>query len=195
MASGCSVGRNKGAILFPDDTFVSPQHAAFRVKDGHLYVRDEQSVSGVFVSIPQQENIPILGSFCAGQRLFRYLGSVERRPAEPGRALTYGAPVPLGSILYALEEILVGGRSGRIFTSPGPILTLGLAGCDLSFPSDVGMASRHCELSPLPNGALLRDLSGGLGTFVRLQPQQERLLHGGDRVRIGQQTLQVEVSG
>lgn len=134
------------------------------------------------------------GMFSAGMRLFRYLGAVERRAAEPGHPLVYGAPVPLGSALYALEELLVGGRSGRIVTSHGPTLSLGLSNCDLSFPQDLGMASRHCELSPLPNGALLRDLSGGLGTFVRLLPQQERLIRAGDRVRIGQQTLQIEVS-
>jgi hypothetical protein len=37
---------------------------------------------------------------------------------------------------------------------------------------------------------MIRDLSGGLGTFVRFVG--ERTLKPGDRVRIGQQTLQVE---
>jgi len=40
---------------------------------------------------------------------------------------------------------------------------------------------------------VLRDLSGGLGTFVRLAIQ-ERPLKSGDRVRIGQQTLSVEMA-
>ncbi len=32
--TGCVVGRNRGAILLPDDTFVSALHATFLVKDG-----------------------------------------------------------------------------------------------------------------------------------------------------------------
>jgi len=59
--------------------------------------------------------------------------------------------------------------------------------------NDAQLAARHCEISPAPQGAVLRDLSGGLGTFVRLTAQ-ERPLKQGDRVRIGQQTLTVELA-
>jgi pSer/pThr/pTyr-binding forkhead associated (FHA) protein len=73
----------------------------------------------------------------------------------------------------------------------GPILTVGQSKCDLSFANEDGMAPRHCELSPMPTGAMIRDLSGGLGTFVKVSG--ERQLKAGDRMRVGQQTLQVEL--
>jgi pSer/pThr/pTyr-binding forkhead associated (FHA) protein len=193
MANGCSVGRTKGAILFPDDVHVSAQHAAFRIREGQLTVKDESSASGVFVSMRAQETLPPGGSFVVGQRMFRFLGFLEPAAPESDNPRLYGAPLPLQGNLWGLEEVLTGRRPGRAVATAQPLLTIGLAGCDVNFPGEPGFAPRHCELTASAEGALLRDLSGGLGTFVRLGPQ-ERILQAGDRVRIGDQTLLVEVS-
>lgn len=190
--SGAQVGRSKGVILFPDDPFVSPLHATLTSKDGKLVVRDEASTSGVYVSINGHETISPDSYFATGLRLFHYLGAIE--PAPPvvqGRLQIYGAPLPANQPHYSLEEILLGARPGRTVITGGPIVTVGQAKCDLSFPNDEGMAPRHCELTPTATGATIRDLSGGLGTYVRVSG--ERALKAGDRVRIGQQTLQVEL--
>jgi pSer/pThr/pTyr-binding forkhead associated (FHA) protein len=185
------VGRARGAILFPDDPFVSPHHATFLLREGRLYIRDESSVSGVFVAVREQ---PLRAGSCfaAGQRLFRYLGPLAA-PArrEPGQPLVYGAPVP-GASLHGVEEVIVGGRSGRAVVSGEALLTIGQQQCDLSYPGDPTLAMRHCELAPQGATALLRDVSGGLGTQVRLEAGVERPLAAGDRVRIGMQLMQVE---
>jgi pSer/pThr/pTyr-binding forkhead associated (FHA) protein len=193
--TGCVVGRQRGAILFADDAFVSPLHATFLVKDGALFVRDESSASGVFVTVAGTEALAPRALFSAGQRLFRFTGRLELPPPVAGRPAIYGAPVPLGQAVYGVEEVLVGGRAGRAVVTAAPLLTIGQAHCDLSFPGDEGLAGRHCELSPTPTGALLRDLSGGLGTYLRLAPGVERPLRPGDRVRLGQHVLQVETLG
>ncbi|WP_267968999.1 FHA domain-containing protein [Myxococcus stipitatus] len=190
--TGCVVGRQRGAILFPDDGFVSPLHATFLVKDGALFVRDESSASGVYVTVAGTEAISARTLFSAGQRLFRFTGRLEIPAPAAGRPIIYGAPVPLGQAVYGVEEVIVGGRGGRAVVTAAPLLTLGQAHCDLSFPGDEGLAGRHCELSPTPTGALLRDLSGGLGTYVRIPAGEERPLRPGDRVRLGQHVLQVE---
>jgi len=193
--TGCVVGRQRGAILFPDDAYVSPLHATFLVKDGALFVRDESSASGVFVAVAGTEALAPRTLFSAGQRLFRFTGRLELVPPVAGRPHVYGAPVPLGQAVYGVEEVLVGGRAGRAVVTAAPLLTLGQANCDLSFPGDEGLAGRHCELTPTPTGALLRDLSGGLGTYIRLASGLERPLRPGDRVRLGQHVLQVENLG
>lgn len=190
-ATGAQVGRSKGAILFPDDPFISPLHATLIIRDGKLLVRDENATSGVYVSITSTETIPANGTFCTGLRLFRFAGAVE--PAPPWNktdVLVYGATVPNGQVHYAVEEVMLGDRGGRCLLSPGPVLTVGQGRCDFSYPNDEGLAPRHCEISPLPDGAMIRDLSGGLGTYVRVSG--ERAIKAGDRLRIGQQTLQVE---
>jgi pSer/pThr/pTyr-binding forkhead associated (FHA) protein len=188
-SQGCQVGRSRGAILFPDDPFVSPLHALFSIREGKLFVRDEGSNSGVLVTV-HQELIPPGALFAAGNHLFRYAGTLEPVPPVTGRPVVYGAPLP--QALYLVEELLVGGRAGRAVVTHGPLLTIGQSLCDLSFPGEEGLAPRHCELTPTPAGAMLRDLSGGLGTYVHLAGG-ERALNPGDRVRIGDQILQVEI--
>lgn len=191
-ATGAQVGRSKGVILFPEDPFVSPLHATLSVRDGKLFVRDENSTSGIYASIAGQETVPAGGLFCTGLRLFRYVGAIEPAPAwNRLDVLVYGAPVPNGVVHYSIEEVLLGDRPGRCIITPGPVLTIGQGRCDFSFASDEGLAPRHCEVAPLPTGAMIRDLSGGLGTFVRIAG--ERPLKAGDRIRVGQQTLQVEL--
>ncbi len=191
------VGRGKGAIVFPEDVHLSTHHATLLLKDGKLFIRDESSLSGVFVSVGgTQEPLPVGGYFCAGARLFRYVGQlVAPRAVAAGAPQIYGAPVPSGQPLYGLEEILEGGRAGRATVTPGPLLTIGQGHCDLSYPKDSTLAARHCEVTPGPAAGQIRDLSGGLGTFVRIPAMTERLLQPGDRVRLGEQILQVELVG
>ena len=191
--TGCTVGRTRGAILFGDDAFVSAQHASLVVRDNALFVRDEGSASGVYVTIPGSELLLPMSFFIVGQRLFRFLGKLEAPPPLAGRPTVYGAPVPPGQGVYGVEEVLVGGRSGRTVVTSAPLLTIGQANCDFSYTQEEGMAGRHCELSFTPGGAQLRDLSGGLGTYVRLASGVERQVRAGDRVRLGQHIVQVEV--
>ncbi|MFL5359247.1 FHA domain-containing protein [Archangium sp.] len=193
--TGCTVGRTRGAILFADDVFVSAQHATFLIKDNVLHVRDESSASGVYVTIPGTETLPPLSFFSIGQRLFRFLGKLEAPPPLAGRPTVYGAPVPPGQGVYGVEEVLVGGRAGRTVVTSAPLLTIGQANCDFSYPQEEGLAGRHCELSFTAAGAQLRDLSGGLGTFVRIPSGVDRPLRSGDRVRLGQHLVQVELVG
>lgn len=190
--AGFVLGRSRGAILFPDDPFISAHHATFTVRDGRLFVRDENSASGVYVTIHGQELVAPQGCFVAANRLFRFTGGIQPTPPPPGRPIIYGAPVPTSQALFGVEEVLVGGRPGKAVVTAAPLLTIGSAKCDLSYASEEGLAPRHCELSPQLPQAMLRDLSGGLGTFVRLQPAVDRPLTPGDRLRVGEQILEVE---
>lgn len=190
--NGVQVGRSRGVVLFPEDPFVAPLHATLFVRDGKLYVQDEGSSSGVFASISQTETIAPGASFSAGLRLFRFGGVLEPQPPwNRVDVLVYGAPLPHSQVHYAIEEVLLGDRPGRCVITPGPVLTIGQGRCDLSYPGDEGLAPRHCEIAPMPTGAMIRDLSGGLGTYVRIH--RERALKPGDRLRIGQQTIQVDL--
>lgn len=190
--TGAVVGRTRGAILFPDDLHVSGLHASLIVRDGVLHVRDEGSTSGVFIAIGAPEPLPERGYFSAGNRLFRYAGVLVAPPGfASGRVLSFGAQLTPGQPTYAIEEIMLGGRTGRSILGSGPALTIGQTRCDFSFPAEPSLAPKHCEVVPQKSGALLKDTSSGLGTFLRLLPGVERPLGSGDRLRIGQQILQV----
>lgn len=189
--AGVVIGRTRGSILFGEDPTVSAQHATLLVKEGGLFVRDEASLSGVYVTVAR-EPIASNGFFSAGRRLFRFSGPHLPPGPVAGRPHVYGVPVPQGQPLFLLEEILIGGRPGRAIFSSSTLITVGQTACDLSFPGDQELAVRHVEVTPNATGATVQDLSGGLGTFVRIQPGTERPLHPGDRVRIGQQVLRIE---
>lgn len=190
-ATGITVGSARTALVF-EDPFVSAHHATLLVRDGVLHVRDEASVSGTLVSIAGQEVLPPGACFSAGPRLFRYGGTVVPPIPVAGHPIAYGAPTPSGQALYLVEELLSGGRPGRAIASGGPLITFGYGPCDFSVPQEEGLAARHCELSPGPASALLRDLSGGLGTYVRLAPRTERALRIGDHLRFGQHIIRIE---
>lgn len=190
--NGAQVGRARGVILFPDDPFISPLHATLSVRDGQLWVRDEASTSGVWVSLSGPETLAPGAQFALGLRLLRYCGSTPAPgPALPGQVLVYGAPFPGPGPVFRFEEVLLGGRSGRAVVSGASQTTFGQSGCDWNFPQDEAIAPKHAEVSTTAAAAVLRDLSGGLGVFVRVQT--ERALKQGDRLRMGQQTLQVEL--
>jgi pSer/pThr/pTyr-binding forkhead associated (FHA) protein len=192
-ASGCQIGRSRGVVLFPEDATVAPHHATLSIRDGRLSVRDEGTVSGVLVSIGAQEMLYPSGFFSVGKRLFRYLGALaSAAPLTPGQPTIYGAPISTGQALYGMEEVLLGGRPGRAVVSPGPMLTVGQQHCDFNYAGEEGIAPRHCEIIPSATSASLRDLSGALGTFVRIGAGVERVLNPGDRFRIGEQILQVD---
>jgi len=192
LSQSCQIGKSRGQILFSEDPYLSPLHASLTVRDGRLYIKDENSASGTFVSVPGQEQIQQNAHFSAGLRLFRFMGLLNApQSARSGAAIIYGAPLPPGHVVYGVEEVLAGNRGGRAVVTGGALLTIGTSKCDLTYAGDDGMATRHCELSPTPSGALLRDLSGGFGTFVRLSGT-ERALNPGDKIRLGNQVLQVE---
>src|SRR5215475_5305043 len=192
LAPHTVIGRTRGTLLVPEDPFISPQHATLWVRDGRLHLRDEASASGVFVGVATQELVVPGGYFCLGDRLFRYLGALPPAAISPAGTIVYGAPLPPGGTCYVLEERLVGGRSGAAFVSAQPLISIGRKDCDISFPDDDTLAPRHCELTPIADGAVLRDLSEGLGTLVRLQPGVERPVKLGEQIRVGQAVMRFE---
>lgn len=190
--SGQSIpaGRSKGLLLFPNDTFVAPLHCTFFNRDGKLFVRDEGSPSGTFVSVGK-ELLPPNTFFAVGDTLMRYLGPLPS--PVPANVLHYGAPLP-PTPLYLVEEILEGLRPGRCLARTGPTMAVGQAGCEFLVTNDPAVAPRHCELTFNPQGATLRDLGSPGGTFVRLAPGGDRELKVGDQVRLGNELLKVEAA-
>src|SRR6185295_9187823 len=84
LSQSCQIGRSRGQILFAEDPFLSPLHASLTVRDGRLFIKDENSASGTFVSVPGQEQIQQNAHFSAGLRLFRFMGLLN--PRQGGRA-------------------------------------------------------------------------------------------------------------
>lgn len=66
-----TLGRERGDILFPEDGYVSGQHARVELRDGKFYLADLDSSNGTFVRVRGERAVKAGGSILIGQQLFR----------------------------------------------------------------------------------------------------------------------------
>jgi ribosomal protein L40E len=184
-------GRLDCPILFPEDPFLSPQHANFFYRSGTLHVRDEGSINGVFLRIVGSTLLGLGASFLVGEQLLTLLpyGPISD-DAEGDGTYFYASPRRPGR--FRLGQTLRGGGLGRAVVLADAPLTLGREGNDLDFPEDPFISGRHAEVAVASDSsATLTDLGSRNGTFVRVHGDHQ-LAHG-DYVFIGQQLLRVEI--
>lgn len=187
------VGRTEGAILFPEDTLVSPRHANFIYRDNRLFVRDEESINGVFLRIKQPAPLVPGALFLIGEQLLTVEACAPDLGPQPDAEGTYFYASPRRASKMKLIQKLRGGETGIIVRARGDALTIGREGNDVNFPDDPFISGRHAEVSIDADGRFtLTDLGSKNGTFVRIE--EEVLLTHGDYVFVGQQLLRVEVA-
>jgi len=189
-----SIGGSAAHIGFGDDAFVAPHAATLAFVDERLVLRDEGSANGVYLRVREPVALEPFDLFVAGERLLRYDGPVEVPEGVDADPPFLGAPRPEGAIVR-VTEVLSGARTGRTCYRSAPSISIGRAGCDLNFPADALLASRHAEIRFGEDGtALLADVAeGGSGVFLRVRPQQPVELQAGDVLRVGQQQLRLEL--
>jgi pSer/pThr/pTyr-binding forkhead associated (FHA) protein len=185
------VGR-EGQLIFPDDPFVSPRHANFFYRDGHLVVRDEGSLNGVYVRIRGSVPIKPMNTFLAGEQLFRLevVEGVSDDAPEPDGTCFYASPRKESS--FRLCQVFRGDAVGMCVHANGNSMTVGRDGADLNFPEDLFMSGEHCRIDRKGNDFTLTDLNSRNGTYVRIA--EERVLEHGDYVFIGRKLLRVEMN-
>jgi len=187
------VGRTDGAILFPEDPLVSPRHANFFYREGRLFVRDENSVNGVFLRIRTPARLDSGAVFLVGEQLLQVEALPPDFGPQPDAEGTYFYASPKRTSKMRVIQRLRGGEIGLIVRARGDSITLGREGNDLNFPDDPFISGRHAEVSISPEGVFaVTDLGSKNGTFVRIA--DESPLEHGDYVFLGQQLLRVEIS-
>lgn len=181
-------------IELGDDLFVAPHAATLAFVDDRLVLRDEGSVNGVYVRLRGPALLEPGDLFVAGDHLFRYDGVVDLPWGAEGDTPLLGAPRPQGTA-FRVVEVLAGGRTGRTCHRSGSI-ALGRSGCEMNFPSDGQLATRHAEIRIAEDGSaeLVDPGHGPAGVFLRVRPRQHVDLLGGDMLRLGDQLLRVEAA-
>ena len=186
-------GRTQGMILFPDDRFLSQRQAAFVVRDGRVFLRDEGSLNGVYVRLRAPTELQDGDMFLCGEELLRYEVLTMPRPAElvgEDGTVFYGTPLRDG-IGCRVVQVLLGGRMGMVYIPTKPQTLIGREGCDISFPRDRFISGRHTKLEVQGRAFTLHDLGSKNGTYLRIR--HERELTDGDFVFLGQQLFRVEI--
>jgi hypothetical protein len=94
---------------------------------------------------------------------------------------------PLGKVRLPAATLMVRNRvepvvSDREFTiGKGKENTLTIV--------ELGVSRRHAKIRPQPNGYMLYDLVSSTGTFLNGKRIEQSVLHDGDKIRIGPETL------
>lgn len=184
-------GRKSGAILFPEDTYLSPRHANFFYEAGRLHVRDEGSLNGIFTRVREPALLRDGDVFLAGEELLRVdLGGFAGHLVGADETQFFASPQPERP--YCITQVFEGGRTGLRLHARGESLSIGREGCDLNFTQDRFISGRHCRVEFGPQGAVVSDLQSRNGTYARVQGQRE--LRHGDYLFLGKQLLRVEIS-
>ena len=182
------VGRDTGGI-FAGDSYLSPKHATFTMRNGHLSVRDENSLNGTFVKLEHEAPVELRTGdmFRIGQEIVRF-EALAPQPASPDGVERLGSPAKG----YVGRLALVIGRdvTGNAFPVPESGVHLGRERGDILFPEDGYVSGLHCRIRNENGKVFLTDLGSSNGTFLRLTTQ-EADLRNGDEILMGQQLFRV----
>lgn len=180
------LGRTDGDFRFPHDATVSPAHAAFRVQDGALLVRDLRSLNGTFVRINPEVALSAGDVFKCGEQYVRFDPlnwlAVADEPSFRG--------TPRRAWRYQLTQLLESGHAGVVHCALKASTVLGREGCDMNFPTDRFISGVHAQVEQQGQTFQLIDLSSSNGTFIKLKSEIQLVL--GDSLFIGRQLLRVD---
>lgn len=176
-------------IHFPEDQFLSPQHANFIYRDDHLVVIDLDSQNGVYLRVTEAE-LTAQTTFLVGEQLLS--ARMATTPADVAEAdgTYFSCSMPRTAQLEILQH-LRGGITGAVFRMETAVATVGREGNNIDFPEDPFISGRHAEIRLEGPSLSIRDLGSRNGTFVRIS--KEQVLRHGDYVFMGQQLLRVEI--
>lgn len=189
------IGREEGAIRLPTDPYVSPRHLLISRRGGRFFVRDLESVNGVYVRLRAPEVLRHADLVLIGLEVLRFelVSDAERslEPATERGTRVFGSPsLPR----YArLCQLTVEGVSRDIYYLTRDETVIGREAGDLVFTNDPFMSRRHVSVDrdPAVGTFTLRDLGSSNGTFLAIRGERELL--SGDHIRVGQHLFRLDV--
>ena len=184
-------GRKQGAILFPEDNYLSAKHATFVYRENVLYLRDDGSHNGTFVRLREPRLLEHGSEVLVGEELLR-VEVLNLRREYPMREDTLMYISPPKDYRFRLMQILRGGRPGAAFCSVNNDVLVGRDGCDMNFSHDRFISRKHARFTWANGKVRVEDTGSKNGTFARVRGE-ERLFHG-DYVYFGSELMRVEIN-
>ena len=183
-------GRGDVALSFVQDPHLSPEHANFFYKDEKLYVRDLNSVNGIYIRTSGTQSIESGDRFLVGEQILEIRTPPDTdNQATPDGTYVFASPSP--RLYMNVVQLLRGGDSGFSYSVSTPTAAIGRSGNTINFPDDPFISGKHAKLENVQGKLQLTDLNSRNGTFLRIRG--ERILSHGDYVFLGQQLLRVEI--
>jgi pSer/pThr/pTyr-binding forkhead associated (FHA) protein len=221
LSDSTDVGRTEGTILLGEDRYISPRHARISQRGGVYFIRDLESVNGVFVRIPfprpsdasrdphfagananggdSEQLLADQDLFLVGQQVLRF--EVVKH-AEEG----FGVASENGTLLFGtpaapryarLSQRTVEGVVRDVFHLKKAETVIGREQGDIVFTDDPFLSRRHAAVRVHGTAATVgsrRFTLADLGSSngTFLQVREEVRLRHGDHFRIGQQLFRFD---
>jgi pSer/pThr/pTyr-binding forkhead associated (FHA) protein len=193
-AEQTDIGREEGSILLVNDPYVSPRHARLQFRDGRFFIRDLESVNGVYVRLRAPERLQHADLVLVGLEVLRFeiVSDSERGlgPAAERGTQVFGSPA---APRYArLCQRTVEGVTRDVYYPTREETVIGREVGDVVFTTDPFMSRRHAAIvrDPGTNTFSLKDLGSSNGTYLGIRGERE--LAPGDHVRIGQHLFRLD---
>jgi pSer/pThr/pTyr-binding forkhead associated (FHA) protein len=191
------VGREEGSILLVNDPYVSPRHARLQFREGRFFIRDLESVNGVYVRLRAPERLQHADLVLVGLEVLRFevVSDAERGlgPAAERGTQVFGSPA---APRYArLCQRTVEGVTRDVYYPTREETVIGREVGDVVFTTDPFMSRRHAAIvrDPATNTFSLKDLGSSNGTYLAIRGERE--LIPGDHVRVGQHLFRLDFGG
>jgi pSer/pThr/pTyr-binding forkhead associated (FHA) protein len=193
-AEQTDIGREEGSILLVNDPYVSPRHARLQFRDGRFFIRDLESVNGVYVRLRAPERLQHADLVLVGLEVLRFeiVSDAERGlgPAAERGTQVFGSPA---APRYArLCQRTVEGVTRDVYYPTREETVIGREVGDVVFTTDPFMSRRHAAIVRDPGTSTfsLKDLGSSNGTYLGIRGERE--LAPGDHVRIGQHLFRLD---
>jgi pSer/pThr/pTyr-binding forkhead associated (FHA) protein len=189
------IGREEGGIVLPNDPYVAARHARLTRRNGRFFVRDLESVNGVYVRLRGPERLQHADLVLVGLEVLRFevVSDAEKwlSPAVERGTQIFGSPSAPRHM--RLCQRTVEGVTRDVYYPTRDEAVVGREQGDIVFTNDPFMSRRHAAITRDPsNGTFsLRDLGSSNGTYMAIRSERE--LSPGDLVRIGQHLFRLDV--
>jgi pSer/pThr/pTyr-binding forkhead associated (FHA) protein len=182
------IGREEGDIRLATDRFVSPRHARVYSRGSNFYLRDLDSLNGVYLRVRESEALKDADQILLGSEVLRF-GLLTDSERGLGAASELGTDVygsPARPRYACLCERTVEGVNRNVFYISSDETVVGREFGDLVFTADSFMSRRHAAIhrDPTAGTFTLRDLGSSNGTYLAIRGDVE--LREGDHLRVGQ---------
>lgn len=191
------LGRTEGDVRFPDDPYLSARHARLRKDANRWFLRDLDSINGVFLRIREPVELRSGDVILLGQQVLRFeiLDDAELPlgPASVQGVMVFGTPETTRFarlVQYTTEGV---GRDVHYLYRDDTVL--GRETGDIVFTDDPFLSRRHASITfeRSTKRAVLKDLGSSNGTSLRLRGEHE--LRIGDQFRVGRHLFRFDGNG
>lgn len=179
--------------LFANDDYLSPNHALIHFQDEKLFIRDNDSLNGIYIRIPSNQAVELKdrGIFRIGREVLQYQSLDEAVSSNYGEELM-GSDA--SGIVGRLSAIVGPGMYGNASLIPEEGIRLGRERGDLLFSEDGYVSGLHAKVYPKDGKLWISDLDSSNGTYLRIDAGTDLQLNGGDFILLGQQLFRVDLA-